>query len=109
MKMPYTEALLMSIPKLEDRSHTRLNAIAGRPPDLVNPPKGCRFAPRCPYAVDKCVNEEPPLIATAEDPNHLYACWYPVGSEGYHEAKVRIAASKHATDALAATSAAGGN
>jgi peptide/nickel transport system ATP-binding protein len=44
MKMPYTEALLMSIPKLEDRSHTRLNAIAGRPPDLVNPPKGCRFA-----------------------------------------------------------------
>eukprot|EP01041_Mallomonas_annulata_P019782 gene19782-39272_t len=87
MKMPYTEALLNSIPKLEDRSHTRLNAIAGRPPDLVNPPKGCRFAPRCPYAVDKCVNEEPPLIATAEDPNHLYACWYPVGSEGYHEAK----------------------
>ncbi len=106
MKMPYTEALLNSIPKLEDRSHTRLSAIAGRPPDLVNPPKGCRFAPRCPYAAEKCINEEPPLIATAEDPNHLYACWYPVGSEAYHEAKVRIAASKHATDALAA---AGGN
>jgi peptide/nickel transport system ATP-binding protein len=106
MKMPYTEALLNSIPKLEDRSHTRLSAIAGRPPDLVNPPKGCRFAPRCPYAAEKCINEEPPLIATAEDPNHLYACWYPVGSEAYHEAKVRIAASKHARDALAA---AGGN
>ena len=44
MKMPYTEALLHSIPKLEDPSHTRLNVIAGRPPDLVNPPKGCRFS-----------------------------------------------------------------
>ena len=84
MKMPYTEALLQSIPKLEDRSHTRLNAIAGRPPDLVNPPKGCRFAPRCPYATDQCVNEEPPLVPTAEDPNHLYACWFPVGSPAYH-------------------------
>ena len=62
MKMPYTEALLQSIPKLERPSHTRLNAIAGRPPDLVNPPVGCRFAPRCPYAQDRCREEEPPLI-----------------------------------------------
>ena len=106
MKMPYTEALLNSIPKLEDRSHTRLNAIAGRPPDLVNPPKGCRFAPRCPYAQDKCRNEEPPLVPTAEDPNHLYACWFPVGSPAYHEAKVRIAARGADHGALAA---AGGN
>ena len=44
MKMPYTEALLQSIPKLEQPSHTRLNVISGRPPDLVNPPVGCRFA-----------------------------------------------------------------
>ncbi|MEX1105802.1 MAG: ABC transporter ATP-binding protein [Ilumatobacteraceae bacterium] len=93
MKMPYTEALLQSIPKLEDPSHTRLNAIAGRPPDLVNPPKGCRFAPRCPYASEKCINEEPPLVPAAEDPNHLYACWYPVGSAEYHEAKRRNADS----------------
>ena len=42
-------------------SHTRLNAIPGRPPQLVNPPIGCRFAPRCPYAQEKCVKEEPPL------------------------------------------------
>jgi len=103
MKMPYTEALLQSIPKLDDPSHTRLNAIAGRPPDLVNPPKGCRFAPRCPYASDKCINEEPPLVPTAEDPNHLYACWYPVGSAEYHEAKRRIA---ERTDDLATTTAA---
>ncbi|MEY4230791.1 MAG: hypothetical protein RLZZ362_1640 [Actinomycetota bacterium] len=103
MKMPYTEALLQSIPKLDDPSHTRLNAIAGRPPDLVNPPKGCRFAPRCPYASDKCINEEPPLVPTAEDPNHLYACWYPVGSTEYHEAKRRLA---EPTDGLATATAA---
>ena len=92
MKMPYTEALLHSIPKLTDPSHTRLNVIAGRPPDLVNPPRGCRFAPRCPYAQARCIEEEPPLIATPEDPTHKFACWYPVGSPDYHAAKERIRA-----------------
>ena len=57
MRMPYTEALLESIPKLDDPSHTRLRAIAGRPPDLINPPKGCRFSPRCPYVQDRCLTE----------------------------------------------------
>lgn len=108
MKMPYTEALLQSIPKLEDPSHTRLNAIAGRPPDLVNPPKGCRFAPRCPYASAKCVAEEPPLIAAQDDPGHLYACWFPVGSPEYHEARERIAATR-VTVGATASPAAGGN
>jgi peptide/nickel transport system ATP-binding protein len=89
MKMPYTEALLQSIPKLADSSHTRLNVIGGRPPDLVNPPVGCRFSPRCPYAQDRCRDEEPPLIPTVEDPRHTYACWYPVGSPEYHETKAR--------------------
>ncbi len=93
MKMPYTEGLLASIPKLEDRSHSRLNVIPGRPPDLVNPPKGCRFAPRCPYASARCNEEEPPLTATQDDPDHSYACWYPVGSPEYHEARARINAS----------------
>jgi peptide/nickel transport system ATP-binding protein len=89
MKMPYTEALLQSIPKLADASHTRLNVIGGRPPDLVNPPVGCRFSPRCPYVQDRCREEEPPLIPTVEDPRHTYACWYPVGSPEYHETKAR--------------------
>jgi peptide/nickel transport system ATP-binding protein len=79
MKMPYTEALVRSIPKLEDHSHTRLKVIGGRPPDLVNPPKGCNFSPRCPYAQPKCHEEEPPLTA-AESPGHQYACWFPVGT-----------------------------
>ena len=89
MKMPYTEALLQSIPKLADASHTRLNVISGRPPDLVNPPRGCRFSPRCPFVQDRCRDEEPPLIPTVEDPRHTYACWYPVGSPEYHETKAR--------------------
>ena len=79
MKMPYTEALLKSIPKLEQPSHTRLSAIAGRPPDLVSPPPGCRFAPRCPYAREKCHQEEPPLVE-ADTPEHYYKCWFPVGT-----------------------------
>ena len=66
MKMPYTEALLRSIPKLAEPSHTRLAAIPGRPPDLVNPPTGCRFAARCAYVQDHCREEEPPLLAGAD-------------------------------------------
>jgi peptide/nickel transport system ATP-binding protein len=76
---PYTEALLKSIPKLADASHTKLAAISGRPPDLVHPPKGCKFAPRCPYAQQRCIDEEPPL-AERETPGHDFRCFYPVGT-----------------------------
>ncbi len=88
VRMPYTEALLKSIPKLEDPSHTRLQIIGGRPPDLINPPKGCRFAPRCPYAQPQCHTEQPPLVE-AETPGHLYRCWFPVGTEAGREALAR--------------------
>ena len=80
MRHPYTEALLQSIPKLEMPSHSRLSAIGGRPPDLVSPPKGCSFAPRCPYAQDRCHEEDPALTPDPNDPNHLYACFFPVGT-----------------------------
>src|SRR4051794_24100732 len=79
MKMPYTEALMKSIPRIEYPSHTRLLAITGRPPDLVSPPPGCNFAPRCPYAQERCLVEEPPLMP-ADTPGHEFACWYPVGT-----------------------------
>jgi peptide/nickel transport system ATP-binding protein len=79
MKMPYTEALLKSIPKLTDPSHTKLSVIPGRPPDLVNLPPGCRFYPRCPYAQQRCRDEEPPL-QEANTPGHVYRCWFPVGT-----------------------------
>ena len=76
-KMPYTRALMDSIPRLGNPSGARLNAIAGRPPDLINPPVGCRFAPRCPYAQNKCRETEPPL-RTVGSPDHLFACWFPL-------------------------------
>ena len=88
-KMPYTEALLRSIPRLDQPSHSRLATIPGRPPDIVHPPKGCRFAPRCAYVRDLCLNEEPELqqAATAD---HTYRCFYPVGSPEYLERKVEL-------------------
>jgi peptide/nickel transport system ATP-binding protein len=88
MRMPYTEGLLKSIPKLEQPSHSRLQIIGGRPPDLVDPPPGCKFAPRCAYAQDKCHSEEPPFIE-AETPGHYFKCWYPVGTEAGKEALAR--------------------
>ncbi|MBM3674770.1 MAG: ABC transporter ATP-binding protein [Actinobacteria bacterium] len=85
LRHPYTEALLRSIPKLGAPSHTRLAAIGGRPPDIVNPPAGCKFSPRCPYARERCLEEEPPLIDTAT-PGHEFRCWIPVGTPENREA-----------------------
>ena len=76
---PYTEALMRSIPKLSAPSHTRLTAIGGRPPDIINPPKGCKFSTRCPYVQAKCREEEPPLEDSGE-PGHAFRCWIPVGT-----------------------------
>ena len=92
MKMPYTKSLMRSIPKIADASHTRLLTIPGRPPDLVNPPKGCCFAPRCPYARERCVDERPGLEPTAGSDQHVFACWYPVGSPEFEERDAEILA-----------------
>jgi len=97
MKNPYTEALLRSIPKIENPSHTPLQAIGGRPPDLITPPRGCNFSPRCPYAQERCHEEEPPL-APADAAGHSFACWYPVGTE-----ENRLALEKNLAKGLAQT------
>jgi peptide/nickel transport system ATP-binding protein len=102
MRMPYTEALLASIPKLEQPSHTRLATIPGRPPDLGNPPPGCKFAPRCAYVQPKCIDEEPPLLAGSA-PGHEYRCWYPVGTPEGAEALARNRAAAAATASAMAT------
>lgn len=68
---PYTQALLAAIPRLGSR-RTRLTAIPGQPPSLIDPPTGCRFADRCPYRMDKCT-EAPPTIEVGE--GHTAACW----------------------------------
>ena len=73
---PYTEALLASIPQLDQDKTQRLYAIPGLPPDLSRPLSACRFAPRCQYTTEICRAEEPPL--GGEDAGHPYACFHPV-------------------------------
>jgi len=70
---PYTLGLLKSIPQIDNRDRIRLFSIEGIPPDLLEEPKACPFAPRCIYAIDQCRAENPPLIDIA--PNHSAACW----------------------------------
>jgi peptide/nickel transport system ATP-binding protein len=76
--MPYTEALLAAIPKLDAAPHTALPAISGRPPDPTRPIKGCSFSPRCRYAEGRCHSEKPGL-ERAEAATHQYACFHPIG------------------------------
>ncbi len=76
MHHPYTQALLASIPQLDQDARKALHAISGLPPDLAHPPAGCRFAARCSRATDKCRTEEPPLAGKTFD--HRFACWHPV-------------------------------
>jgi peptide/nickel transport system ATP-binding protein len=76
MHHPYTQALLASIPRLSQDNTKALHAIPGLPPDLSKPPAGCRFAPRCSRATDKCRTDEPPLAG--KTPGHEFSCWHPV-------------------------------
>lgn len=72
-RMPYTEGLLRSIPRLDAPSHGRLETIRGRPPVPTALPSGCAFRARCPYAQERCAEETPmPGIGA-----HVVACWYP--------------------------------
>lgn len=72
-KHPYTMALLNSVPRLDASERVRLDAIEGLPPDLIDLPPGCSFAPRCKFAYERCVQETPILEET--EPNHTSACW----------------------------------
>ena len=68
---PYTKGLLAATPSIKG-NRRRLKSIPGTPPDLLNPPPGCRFHPRCPYAKDICKKEEPPLVKVGE--KRVVAC-----------------------------------
>ena len=74
-RMPYTEALLRSLPRLSDPAHTRLTAIPGRPPDLARLGDECAFAPRCGYRAERCDSERPDLT---EEGGRGYACHFPL-------------------------------
>ncbi len=72
---PYTEGLMLSIPRMDTPSHTRLEVIPGAVPHPLDLPKGCKFAPRCKYATDKCREEEPEMLTVS--PNQQIRCFYP--------------------------------
>jgi peptide/nickel transport system ATP-binding protein len=78
---PYTRALMSSFPRLRGPKRA-LVSLGGDPPDLVSPPAGCRFHPRCPYATSICQEREP--LLEGQRPEHLVACWHPLetGQEG---------------------------
>ena len=69
---PYTWSLLRSIPRLDADARGPLKAIDGSPPDMVRLPAGCKFQPRCPFAIDRCVGEEPELLPVR---GSLTRCW----------------------------------
>src|SRR5262249_53313386 len=75
---PDTGALFQALPETSAETRERLSSIPGAPPDLVRPPTGCRFAPRCRYAADRCRAEDPMLAG--ETTAHTYACFFPVGA-----------------------------
>ena len=76
---PYTEGLLKSIPKLGVPKGIRLDAIKGHPPDSGDIATGCPFRPRCPYALERCIKEEPPLMSVAN--RQAAACWVDIRAQ----------------------------
>ncbi|MBU0937009.1 MAG: ABC transporter ATP-binding protein [Spirochaetes bacterium] len=70
---PYTKGLLKSLPRVDEKTHGRLNPIKGSPPDLMKPPTGCPFAPRCPHVMQICKEEAPALYDLGNA--HQSACW----------------------------------
>ncbi|NJE31132.1 ABC transporter ATP-binding protein [Thermococcus sp. 18S1] len=77
---PYTRLLLNSLPRMGVQyRRQKLSGIPGYPISLLNPPKGCRFYTRCPYALEKCPSEEPPLLSVGRE--HYVAC-HVAGGEG---------------------------
>jgi oligopeptide/dipeptide ABC transporter ATP-binding protein len=74
---PYTRALLEAAPTVSGKRLARLNAVVGAPPNMLFPPSGCRFHPRCRYAAAKCEEQRPHLerVEGDEEPNWSAACW----------------------------------
>ncbi|HEY3773235.1 MAG TPA: ABC transporter ATP-binding protein [Solirubrobacteraceae bacterium] len=95
---PYTEGLLASIPRLDQDRKQALPTIPGLPPDLIQPPAGCRFAPRCRYATDECREQDPEL--GGPDATHSYACFHPrnLGESEGEGSRVQVGVSASETN-----------
>ena len=92
MRHRYTAALLAAVPRRDQDADTDLYSIPGLPPDLSDPPNGCRFAPRCSFARDDCRSAAPPLVTVA--PGHEHACRHPVGYADDRAAGSSLSVSK---------------
>ena len=79
IRMPYTQALMDAIPRLTHLPHTELKTIDGQPPDLIEMPPGCRFAPRC-CRVKQLCREVEPEVKCSHFQNHQFKCWYPLNA-----------------------------
>jgi oligopeptide transport system ATP-binding protein len=82
---PYTLGLLRSIPRLDLGRQKRLIPIEGLPPDLLDPPSHCPFAPRCPFSVEKCWAENPPLMEVGA--GHRSACWVDISEVKIYDSR----------------------
>jgi peptide/nickel transport system ATP-binding protein len=100
MRHPYTQALLESVPKIDEQSSGRLLSIQGLPPDLSKPIVGCRFAPRCMNVQEDCWNEEPALRSENND-EHVFACYHPVS--GPQAVTVRVSDTHAETESNRST------
>ena len=78
-KMPYTQALMESIPRLDRKVGDRLPAIGGTPPDPTLERTSCSFADRCKFATDKCRTQHPELVDAGN--GHMYRCFFPLGAK----------------------------
>ncbi len=117
MRHPYTEALFRSIPRFDQDRSKALFSIPGVPPDLMSPPPGCRFAPRCPNRQARCTEEEPLLAPETEGPRpaaaveqtdtptvppaikageHVFACFYPVEASAAEDRAQSIVVTERA-------------
>ena len=77
---PYTLALIAALPRADRRREQSLKSIRGAPPSLLVEPRGCPFAPRCEYPLEKCIQHNPELMEVA--PGHKVACWVNVQTGG---------------------------
>lgn len=87
---PYTRSLLSAVPRLDNDSREPLEYIVGAPPDMLAPPAGCPFAPRCKYAMEACYQEMPPVYSPSE--GHKVVCW--LWDEGARPIKAAYDAGK---------------
>jgi peptide/nickel transport system ATP-binding protein len=103
---PYTDALLRTIPRIDQPSHTRLEPIPGRPPELINPPERCAYAPRCRFAQPDCLEAVPEVQGVRG--MHEFACFHPANTDRGREALAANVAAGQSAAGLPIAGYAGG-